>query len=124
MNTSAAGTSAQRLELVAAPSGFALRGDLTLAEVGPWRDRGRALLAAAGSVRGGALHIGLGGVTRADSAGLALLVDWLAWARGAGCSLAFDSLPPALLALARLSGLEALLVAPATAPAAPAAHSA
>jgi phospholipid transport system transporter-binding protein len=103
------------LELLPAEAGFALRGGLTLGQVGPWRDRGRAALAA---VQGEHLHIGLGGLTRVDSAGLALLVDWIAWARGTGRTLAFLDIPPALQALARLSGLEALLAGQAAAAAA------
>jgi phospholipid transport system transporter-binding protein len=100
------------LALQAAAGGtLALTGELTLAQVGPWRERGRRMLAAA-AAGGTALRIDLAGVTRVDSAGLALLVDWLAWAGGAHCSLAFEAVPPALHALARLSGLEQLLAAP------------
>jgi ABC-type transporter Mla MlaB component len=102
------------LELLPAAGGFALRGSLTLGQVGPWRDRGRAALAAnGGNDAGGGLRISLAELTRVDSAGLALLVDWIAWARGAQRTLAFGDIPPALLALARLSGLEALLAGPA-----------
>jgi phospholipid transport system transporter-binding protein len=100
----AAGT--EVLELLPGEGGFALRGSLTIGQVGPWRDRGRAALASAG---GRALRIDLAGLTRVDSAGLALLVDWLAWARAAQRRLSFASTPPALQALARLSGLEGLL---------------
>jgi len=95
------------LDLVPAEGGFALRGSLTITQVGPWRDRGRAALASGGG--GGALRVDLAGLTRVDSAGLALLVDWLAWARAAQRQLSFESTPPALQALARLSGLEGLL---------------
>jgi phospholipid transport system transporter-binding protein len=102
-----AAAAAQPLALAAAPRGFELSGELTLAQVGPWRERGRKLLA--GAAAGGTLRMGLGGVTRVDSAGLALLVDWLAWARAARCTLAFEAVPPALLALARLSDLEDLI---------------
>jgi len=97
---------AEALELLPGEGGFALRGSLTIGQVGPWRDRGRATLASAVGV---SLRIDLAGLTRVDSAGLALLVDWLAWARAARRSLAFDAIPPALQALARLSGLEGLL---------------
>ena len=97
------------LQLLPVAGGFALGGNLTLAQVGPWRDRGRAALAAAPSGAGATLAISLAGVRRVDSAGLALLVDWLAWARGARRTLVFAAVPPALQALARLSGLEDLL---------------
>jgi len=88
------------------PGRFDLGGDLTLAWVGPLRDLGRGLLAAS---KGAELHVDLKGVTRADSSGLALLVDWLAWARTAGRTLRYSNLPAELLALARLSELDSLL---------------
>jgi phospholipid transport system transporter-binding protein len=100
------------LELLPGPGGFALRGSLTIGQVGPWRDRGRAALA---SAVGDELCVDLAGLTRVDSAGLALLVDWLAWARGARRQLVFAATPPALQALARLSGLEELLAGQAEA---------
>lgn len=88
------------------PGRFELGGELTLAWVGPLRDAGRSALAASA---GADLHVDLKGVTRADSAGLALLVDWLAWARAAGRQLHYANLPKDLLALARLSELDSLL---------------
>jgi phospholipid transport system transporter-binding protein len=112
------GSPAAPLQLQASAGGFSLRGELTLAQVGPWRARGRRLLA--GAAGSGPLHMELQGVTRVDSAGLALLVDWLAWAHSAGRVLAFEALPPALLALARLSDLEDLLATPPIAAQAPA----
>jgi ABC-type transporter Mla MlaB component len=45
----------------------------------------------------------------APSAGLALLVDWLANARAHHKTLHYAQPPPALLALARLSDVERLL---------------
>ncbi len=52
----------------------------------------------------------LSGVRRADSGALALLIDWLAWARTAKRVLKYSALPAALLALARLSDVEELLL--------------
>lgn len=49
-------------------------------------------------------------VSEADSAGLAVLVGWLAWAREAGCELRLRNLPPKLLEIARISELDPLLV--------------
>ena len=49
------------------------------------------------------------GVTAADSAGLALLLDWLAVARSHGHSLRYLHLPPGLIALARISEVNELL---------------
>ena len=58
----------------------------------------------------GAIELDLSAVGRADSAGLALLIDWLAWARQAGRTMKFSGIPAALLALARLSDVEAVVV--------------
>jgi phospholipid transport system transporter-binding protein len=58
----------------------------------------------------GAIEVDLSGVGRADSGALALLVDWLAWAQAAHRVLKFSAPPAALLALARLSDVEDLLL--------------
>lgn len=80
-------------------------GDLTFATVTAlWRDS-RPLLAAGGAQ----LQIDLAGVGRADSAGLALLVEWLRSARAAGTELVFLAVPAQLLAIASASGVEHLL---------------
>ncbi len=55
------------------------------------------------------LRIDLGGVSRADSAGLALLVCWLRRARRAGVRVLFHGVPEQLLKIARVSGLEDML---------------
>ena len=47
-------------------------------------------------------------VTGADSAGLAVLVDWVAVARRAGRVLHFNHLPEAILAVAAISEVESL----------------
>lgn len=84
---------------------FALTGALTLATVAALRTQGRQ--AYAGTA--GDIVVDMGGVERTDSGGLALLVDWLAWAKAAGRKLKFTALPEALLALARVSDVEDLL---------------
>lgn len=60
--------------------------------------------------RGGRCTVDLAGVTSADSAGLAVLVEWLAAAAERGGSLAFESVPAQLRAIARISDLEPLLL--------------
>jgi phospholipid transport system transporter-binding protein len=54
-------------------------------------------------------EVDLAGVTRADSAGLALLLDWLATAHGSGSGLNYHHLPPQLAAIARVSGIAEVL---------------
>lgn len=56
-----------------------------------------------------AVVVNLQGVTQADSAGLALLLEWLRQARADGRAMTFTGLPEKLLAIARLSGVEAIL---------------
>ncbi|MCB1624053.1 MAG: STAS domain-containing protein [Pseudomonadales bacterium] len=51
------------------------------------------------------------GVTRADSAGVAVLIEWLRYARRAGRELRFENLPAAVLAIARISEVDQLLLA-------------
>jgi phospholipid transport system transporter-binding protein len=58
---------------------------------------------------GGDLVIDCQGVTASDSAGLAVLLDWLATARAKGRGLRFDHLPPGLAALGRISEVNELL---------------
>ena len=53
--------------------------------------------------------IDLGDVVASDSAGLALLIEWLSIAKGAGRGLRFENIPTQLQQLARLSEVEELL---------------
>jgi phospholipid transport system transporter-binding protein len=50
-------------------------------------------------------------VTRADSAGLAVLLDWLAWGRRRNRPLSLQNLPASLVAIARISEVDGLLTA-------------
>ena len=59
--------------------------------------------------RGKAVDLDLGGVTRANSAGLALLLQWLEDAGRCGATLRILNPSKALMELAELSGLERLL---------------
>ena len=52
-------------------------------------------------------------VTRADSAGLAVLLDWLAWGRRRSRPLSLQNLPATLVAIARISEVDGLLTATA-----------
>jgi phospholipid transport system transporter-binding protein len=85
---------------------FAASGPLTFATARRACALGLRVLGAAG---GGALEVALGGVTAADSAGLAVLLDWQGAARRAGRTLSYTELPQGLEALARISEVEELL---------------
>lgn len=55
------------------------------------------------------LDIDLAQVTRADSAGLALLVTWMRQANQSEKSICFEHVPAQMLAIAKASGLDAIL---------------
>ena len=61
-------------------------------------------------------HIDLAAVRRADSAGLALLIQWHGWQRDNAAL--YSHIPEQIQNLAELHGVDALLTADATAPAA------
>ncbi len=56
-----------------------------------------------------AVAVDLRGVERADSAGVALLVDWMRRAREAQRDIRFLNMPSQMLNIARVSGLDAIL---------------
>jgi phospholipid transport system transporter-binding protein len=85
--------------------GLLAQGPLTFATARAARLLGLAALKDAPQVR----QIDCAGVSACDSAGLAVLLDWLAAARLAGRSLIFTSLPQELVALGRISDLDPLL---------------
>lgn len=86
-------------------NGYRLQAPLQFATVARLRRPGLALIDAAHEE----LSLDLSSVPAVDSAGLALLIEWLARARAAGKRLRYTQAPGALLALARLSDVEALL---------------
>ncbi len=53
--------------------------------------------------------IDLGGVGMADSSGVALLLEWLAWARRQQRTLRFENAPESLRTIASLSQVDGLL---------------
>jgi phospholipid transport system transporter-binding protein len=85
---------------------YAVQGDLTFATAS------EALKATAplfGSGR--ALRFDLKGVGRADSAGVALLIEWVRRAERSGAGLRYAHLPQPLLAIIRVSGVGEFLPA-------------
>lgn len=57
----------------------------------------------------GAVTVDLSGVERVDSAGVALLLEWVRLASRRGLSFSYSRMPPRALALARIGNAEALL---------------
>lgn len=84
---------------------FVLSGDLSFETVPRLLESGRVLFEGGT----GAIRVDLAAVTRSDSAGLALLVEWLRSARRSGREIAFLNIPAKMLATARVSGLDRVL---------------
>lgn len=57
----------------------------------------------------GAVTIDLGGVTRADSAGVALLIHWTRIQRDHGGVVEFVNIPAQMRSIARVSGVDGIL---------------
>ncbi len=88
-----------------APGRFRLDGDLTFATVASlWRRSRRRFADLSGRV-----VIDLSGVRQADSAALALLVEWLRLSRERNLQLAFTHLPEPLRPMVHAYDLDAVL---------------
>ncbi len=83
-----------------------VHGPLTFATARRALALGRESLGASGAQ---ALEIDCSGVTTCDSAGLAVLLEWLGLAKQAGRHLHYTQLPQDLTALAHISEVEELL---------------
>ena len=55
------------------------------------------------------LEVDLSGVTRADSAGLALLLEWITWANHTVREIRYTGTPERILAIAKTTEVESLL---------------
>lgn len=94
------------MRLEAHGSELELVGELAFATVTQVLERGRDVIA---GVTGARAVLDLSRVTRTDSAGLALVVDWMRAARARGLELELRSVPPQLAEIARVSDLEELI---------------
>ena len=88
------------------PGKFAARGPLTFATARSARESGLAAFGAASSRE---LEVDCSEVTSWDSAGMTVLLDWLAIAKRAGRSMHFSSLSEQVQAIARISDVLELL---------------
>ena len=85
-------------------------GELTFATARDARQLGVLVLESSRAER---LVIDCAAVSRADSAGLAVLLDWLAWGRRKSRAVTLQNLPQSLVAIARISEVDGLLTATA-----------
>jgi phospholipid transport system transporter-binding protein len=97
----------QSVELVERSAGhYQISGALTFVTARHARELGLAALSSAG---GGQIEIDCNTITASDSAGLAVLLDWLAYAKRSSRSLRFVGLPNQVKALAQISDVLPLL---------------
>jgi phospholipid transport system transporter-binding protein len=105
--TALAVTSSGPFRLAAGADGrLTAEGPLTFASAREARELGLDALEGATT---GRLEIDCQGITSSDSAGLAVLLDWLAVAKAQGRPLAFTHLPAGIAALGRISEVSELL---------------
>jgi phospholipid transport system transporter-binding protein len=90
---------------------FVVTGELTFATAREAREAGVVALEKSSAQR---IVVDCAGVTRADSAGLAVLLDWLAWGRRKSRAVSLTNLPESLVAIARISEVDELLTATAS----------
>ncbi|CAN5318768.1 hypothetical protein BH24PSE2_BH24PSE2_00620 [soil metagenome] len=84
--------------------GFAIHGDLTFETVTEALEMSRELFEDHSRI-----EIDLSGVTESDSAGLALLLEWINWAKHYVREVRFHDIPRPLRAIAEISEVEDLL---------------
>ena len=78
-----------------------LTGDMTFATIDKQIAKATAFLASAKEIT-----IDMAGIANTDSAGLALMIEWLKYARTKRTHLRFRNVPEQLVTLARLSGFD------------------
>jgi phospholipid transport system transporter-binding protein len=83
----------------------AVSGPLTFETAPGWYQSSSAWFKA-----GGDLIIDLAQVSRTDSAGLALMIEWLRRAKAANCKLRFVGIPAQVQTLIRVNGLQHALL--------------
>lgn len=82
-----------------------LTGELSMQTVPQILDEAEAVLAQADDI----LRVDLDNVTHSDSAGLALLINWMRRTQQLGKQIEFYHIPSQMLAIASASGLEKIL---------------
>jgi phospholipid transport system transporter-binding protein len=92
--------------VTSAPGRFAVRGPLTFANARRARNDGLQALRGSNERE---LEIDCAGITHSDSAGLAVMLDWMASMKREGRPLRYANLPQNLLAVASISGVEEML---------------
>jgi phospholipid transport system transporter-binding protein len=85
---------------------YALRGSLAFATARVVHEKGRNVILGAST---GVLEFDCGGLIHTDSAGVAVLIDWLAVAKHRGQRLRYLGISDSVRAIARISEVDELL---------------
>ncbi len=85
---------------------FRISGDMTFATVTSILETSKELFGELPLIK-----LDLSGVVRGDSAGLALLLEWINWSTAYGREIRYFGIPAQVLAIARISEVEDLLSA-------------
>jgi anti-anti-sigma regulatory factor len=107
MDVATNGTSATVEVVEVRPDRVQVKGSLTFATARAAREAGLAILNRSSSPE--PLAVDCSGVGASDSAGLAVLVDLFANATKRGRSVQFWNLPPGIVAVAKISDVDAIL---------------
>lgn len=83
---------------------FRISGGMTFATVTAILERSKELYGETPLIK-----LDLSGVVRGDSAGLALLLEWINWSTAYGREIRYFGIPAQILAIARISEVEDLL---------------
>jgi phospholipid transport system transporter-binding protein len=101
----AAETGAGRVEFDVLGGGrFAIRGELGFRTARDALEQSKALFADHSII-----ELDLASVQRADSAGLALLLEWVNWARNTAREVTFRNIPTQIISIAQISEVEDML---------------
>ena len=85
---------------------FAISGDLTFGTVAQLLDSGQKQFSEHSRI-----IVDLSEVTNADSAGLALLMEWVGWANHSVREIRYENVPERLVSIASISEVEGMLTA-------------
>ncbi|MGQ3685552.1 MAG: STAS domain-containing protein [Candidatus Loosdrechtia sp.] len=83
---------------------FVIRGDLSFSTAVTALEKSKGLFATHSCI-----ELDLEGVRRADSAGLALMLEWVNWARNSRREIHFSNIPAQITAIAQISEVEDML---------------
>ena len=98
---------AARAEIVTVGEGrFSVSGDLTFETVSGLLDRGQKRFTAHSRI-----ILDLSDVAATDSAGLALLMEWVSWANHSVREIRYENVPEKLVNIAAISEVETMLTA-------------